>query len=49
MRPIIEGLQAQGITGYCSLAKALNERNIPTANNRKWYAGTVKNTMQKNY
>ena len=45
MRPIIEGLQAQGITGYRPLAKALNERNIPTANGKKWYAATVKNIL----
>jgi len=42
MRPIIEGLQAQGITGYRPFSKALNERNIPTANHKKWYAGTVR-------
>jgi hypothetical protein len=33
--PVIRGLQAEGITSYKALAKALNARGIPTANRRK--------------
>jgi len=40
-------LQSQGITSYKSLAKALNVRGIPTANNRYWYGATVKNVLER--
>ncbi len=45
--PIIKELQSQGITSYKSLAKALNMRCIPTANNRQWYGATVKNVLER--
>jgi len=45
--PIIKELQSQGITSYKSLAKALNVRGIPTANNRKRYGTTVKNVITR--
>jgi DNA invertase Pin-like site-specific DNA recombinase len=40
--PIINELQLQGITNYKGLARALNARGVPTANNRQWYGATVK-------
>ena len=45
--PVIRGLQAQGITSYKALARALNVRGIRTANNRQWYGSTVKNLLQR--
>ncbi|ETW98541.1 recombinase family protein [Candidatus Entotheonella palauensis] len=47
MLPIIHDLQAQGITGYRAIARALNARGIKTANGRQWYATTVKNLLQR--
>jgi DNA invertase Pin-like site-specific DNA recombinase len=43
--PVIRGLQAEGVSGYKALAKALNARGIPTANRRKWYGTTVSNLL----
>jgi DNA invertase Pin-like site-specific DNA recombinase len=45
--PVIRGLQAEGITSYKALARALNTRGIHTANQRKWYGSTVKNLLQR--
>jgi DNA invertase Pin-like site-specific DNA recombinase len=45
--PIIKELQAQGITSYKALARALNMRGIPTANKRQWYGSTIKNLLQR--
>ena len=45
--PVIRGLQAQGMTSYKALARALNARGIKTANNRQWYGSTVKNLLQR--
>jgi len=47
--PVIRGLQAQGITGYKALARALNARGIPTTNQRKWYGSTVKNVLHRGH
>lgn len=43
--PIIQGLQAQGITGY--RARALNARGIPTANRHQWHDTTVRNVLKR--
>ncbi len=43
--PVIRGLQAEGVTGYKALARALNARGVATANQGKWYGTTVKNVM----
>jgi DNA invertase Pin-like site-specific DNA recombinase len=45
--PVIKELQAQGITSYKALARALNVRGIMTANRRQWYGCTVKNLLQR--
>lgn len=45
MRPVIEDMQAQGITSLERLAKALNEGGFVTARGGKWYASSVKNLL----
>jgi DNA invertase Pin-like site-specific DNA recombinase len=45
--PIIRGLQAEGVSSYKALAKALNAQGIPTANRRKWYGTTVRNLLER--
>ncbi len=45
--PIIQSLQAQGITSHKAIANALNTRGIKTANRRQWYPTTVKNLLQR--
>jgi DNA invertase Pin-like site-specific DNA recombinase len=45
--PVIRGLQAEGITSYKALARALNARGIRTVHNRQWYGSTVKNLLQR--
>lgn len=45
--PVIHDLQAQGITSYRAIARALNARGIQTANQRQWYPTTVKNLLQR--
>jgi DNA invertase Pin-like site-specific DNA recombinase len=45
--PIIRGLQAEGVSSYKALAKALNAQGVPTANQRQWYGTTVKNLLER--
>jgi DNA invertase Pin-like site-specific DNA recombinase len=45
--PIIRGLQAEGISSYKALARALNARGIRSANNRQWYGTTVRNALRR--
>ena len=45
--PVIRGLQAEGVTSYKALARALNARGIQTANQRKWHGTTVKNILNR--
>jgi len=45
--PIIRDLQTQGVTSYRAIARALNARGIPTANQRQWYPTTVKNLLKR--
>lgn len=44
--PLIERLRNQGMS-YAAIAEDLNERHIPTARGRSWYAGTVRNILQR--
>ena len=44
--PLIERLREQGMS-YAAIATDLNERHIPTARGRSWYAGTVRNILQR--
>jgi len=37
----------EGVTSCLGIAKALNARGIPTARGGYWYAGTVKNVINR--
>lgn len=41
--PVIAAIRKAGINSYNGIAKALNDRGIPTARGTSWYAATVKN------
>ena len=41
LAPVIEAIRAEGITSATGIAKALNERGIPTAQGGKWQAVQV--------
>jgi len=42
----IEAIRQSGVRSYTGIARALNEQEIPTRNNGKWYSQTVKNYLQ---
>ncbi|MEZ5584448.1 MAG: recombinase-like helix-turn-helix domain-containing protein [Candidatus Competibacteraceae bacterium] len=44
--PLLNQLQAEGITSLKGLARVLNQRGIPTARGGQWYARTVKNVLE---
>lgn len=44
--PLIEKLRQQDMS-YAAIAAELNDRNIPTARGRSWYAATVRNALQR--
>ena len=41
LAPVIEAIRAEGITSATGIAKALNERGIPTSRGGKWQAVQV--------
>ena len=41
--PIVASIKKAVISTYSCIAKALNDRGIPTARGTSWYAATVKN------
>jgi len=41
--PVIAAIRKAGITSLNGIAKALNDRGVPTARRTSWYAATVKN------
>ena len=41
--PVIAAIKKAGISSFNGIAKALNDRGIPTARGTSWYAATVKN------
>jgi DNA invertase Pin-like site-specific DNA recombinase len=43
--PVIEGIQAEGITSMAGIARALNERGIPTARGSRWQAVQVQRIL----
>jgi hypothetical protein len=45
LAPVIEAIRAQGITSATGIAKALNERGIPTARGGKWQAVQVQRLL----
>jgi DNA invertase Pin-like site-specific DNA recombinase len=47
VRPIIESLQAAGITGDKALAEALNARGVRTARGGQWHGATVGNILRR--
>lgn len=46
LKPLVSELRAKGY-GYKAIAKELNQRHILTANNRQWYATSVRNVLTK--
>lgn len=48
LRPVIEGLRAQGVSSLTALAKALSDAEIPTPRNGKsWNATGVRNLLAR--
>jgi len=45
--PVIRRLQAEDVTSYKALARALNARGVPTTNRRRWYGTTVKILLER--
>jgi hypothetical protein len=46
--PIIKALRAEGITSLNGIAKALNERRVPTTRGRRrWYATQVRRVLAR--
>jgi len=45
LAPVIEAIRAEGITSATGIAKALNERRIPTARGGKWQAVQVQRVL----
>jgi DNA invertase Pin-like site-specific DNA recombinase len=44
--PVIEAIRAEGITSFGGIAKALNERGIPTARGGRWKTVQVQRAIQ---
>jgi DNA invertase Pin-like site-specific DNA recombinase len=47
MRPIIEGIQASGITTLREIAEALNARGVRTPRGGQWHSGTVGQILRR--
>jgi len=47
LAPIIAELQASGVTSLRSIAKALNERRIPTAAGGRWHHTQVRRLLAR--
>lgn len=45
MKPVIDGLEMEGISGRIEVAHALNERGYPTPRGKKWGVTTVTNLL----
>ena len=45
--PVIESLQRAGITSYCGIAEALNNRGIRTALGGTWQVSNVRNLIAR--
>jgi hypothetical protein len=44
--PVVEAIQAEGITTATGIAKALNERGIPTTRGGRWQAVQVQRLLR---
>ncbi len=47
LKPVIEFLQAEGLTSLGDIAKALNDRGFLTRRGGQWHKTTVKNLMER--
>lgn len=47
MKPIILGLQNEGIVSIRTIAQELNQRNVPTSQGAKWHKTTVRNLLKR--
>jgi DNA invertase Pin-like site-specific DNA recombinase len=47
LRPVIDAIRAEGITSAMGIAKALNERGIPTTRGASWQAVQVQRMPRK--
>jgi DNA invertase Pin-like site-specific DNA recombinase len=47
VRPIIDALRDEGISGLRGIAAALNEPSIRSANGKRWYPTTVANLLRR--
>ena len=45
--PVVEAIQAEGITTLQGIAAELNARGILTARSGQWYATTVRNLLAR--
>ena len=45
--PVIEGIRAAGVTSANGIARALNERGIPTARGGRWQAVQVQRVLER--
>ncbi|MDA1023942.1 MAG: recombinase family protein [Proteobacteria bacterium] len=45
--PIIQEIEASGVTSHLGISKVLNARGIPTARGGDWYAATVRNIRSR--
>ncbi len=44
--PVMEELRAAGTTSLAGLARALNERGVPSPRGGRWYASSVRNALR---
>jgi DNA invertase Pin-like site-specific DNA recombinase len=47
LKPVIEAIQAEGLTSLGDIAKALNNRGFLTRRGGQWHKTTVKNLMAR--
>lgn len=47
LKPVIDGLQAQGISGLKALAEALNERRVATPRGGRWHPSSVSRVLAR--
>jgi len=46
LRPVIDAIRAEGVTSATGIAKALNERSIPTTRGGRWQAVQVQRLLR---